>query len=199
MAKKRKTIEEVFAGGVMAMMTHINAEKVAQLFTEEEANDFDAYFIANHAEREISYSLNYWAEKSQVDSYLSAMLTRFFPNWLKIKNALEAEYEIFDNSGKTRTISETREEKGTNEDSEKTQENANAFDGEGASDTQGSERSGNAVHDIATTLERTETTKGDDGNAKQYIVSAEVQLRNRFVFFENVANDIAQDACAVVY
>lgn len=196
----RKTIEEVLAGGVMAQMNHINAEKVSQLFeSEQEIADFDTYFMGLYAERKISYQLNYYSQKSQLDLFLSSVLTRFFPSWLKIKNSLTAEYDVLKSSDSTKTITETRNEKGTNTDSETTQENANAFDSVTPSDTQGSERAGQSARDITTTFDRTETSSGESGTPKASLIEKEIYMRLRQRFFDIVATDIASDCCSVIY
>lgn len=201
MSKKRKTIEEVFEGGIMSMMAHVNADKVSQLFpSENDIADFDVYFMGGQAEREVSYSLNYYAEKSQVDAYLSAMLTRFFPNWLKIKNALEAEYNLLWTGGGDVTETETRHEAGTNKNNATIQNQLNAFNGDEASDTDNQSRADDGEHDITTTLERSTQRKENSVTYTQAeVVEKELRLRMKHRFFDIVSNDIAQDACAIVY
>lgn len=197
---ERKRISDVLSDGVMSMMNSINAEKVSQLFeTEQDIKDFDALFMSSFADRRISYNLNYYYEKSQVSTFLSAILSRSFDGWLRIKTTLAAEYDATNPSDRTRTITETRNEKGTNSDTETTQENSNAFDGDEPSNTNGSERNGESERDITTTYERTESESGDSGYAKSSLVEQEVNMRKRQRFYDIVAIDLAEMCCAVIY
>lgn len=198
---ERVIIEEVFPNGVMSMMKHISAEKVAQLFaTDDDIDAFDAFFMEANGGRTISYGLKYYSSRNQTDTFLTSVLWRYFPNWLRIKEALDAEYDLLWTGGGDSKTTETRHEAGTNKGSASVQNQLNAFNGDTASDTDNQSRSDEGEHDVTTTVERAVERKENSVTYTQAeVVEKELALRMRHRFFDVVANDIANSACAVIY
>lgn len=198
---ERKTIEEVLAGGIMAQMNHLNSEKVGQLFaSDSDISDFDAYFMGSASARQVSYSLGYYADKSQVDVFLSSVLSRYFPNWLREKEALEAEYDLLWTGGGDSTTTETRHEEGTNKGTSEIQNQLNAFNGTDASDTDNQNREDNGEHDITTTVERSVLRKENSVTYTQAeVIEKELNLRMKYRFFDIVCNDLTVECCASVF
>lgn len=194
----RKTIAEVLPNGVLAVMSETKPDLVNSLFSEEQARDFDFGFLGLQGARYVSCLLD-GKEEQEVKLACQYVLNKYYDSWAREKSALEAEYDVLENSGSVKTITETTTEKGVNTDTEKTQENMNAFDGQESSDTQGSERSGNREHDITKTFDRTEKTTGDKGVTKQSLIVSEMALRIKYKFFDIVTQDITRELCALVY
>lgn len=200
---KKQTIDEVFPNGVMSEMIHINAGKVQQLFPSEgDIADFDNWFLSKNAEREISRPCKYWLSKSanDLENFLGAILSSYFPSWLREKEALEAEYDLLWTGGGDSKTTETRHEQGTNKGTANVQNQLNAFNGEEASDTDNQSREDNGEHDVTTTVERAVERKENSVSYTQAeVVEKELNLRMKYRFYDIVSIDIANELCAVIY
>lgn len=197
---KRMKIEEVFPNGVISEMLHLNAEKVNSLFpTEQDIADFDTYYISHNADLPICVSLELSVKKGKTDAYLSSILARYYDSWKREKEALEAEYNPLYNGGSKGKVTETREEKGTDTDTERTQDTTNGFDG-GAVETDASERNGNGEHERTVTLERiTEREEASVSVTKSDIISREIDMRARWQFYGFVCASLNRELVADIY
>lgn len=197
----RKTISEILPEGIIFVMNHINAERVSQLFANEtEIADFDLDFLGKHGERNASHYLLYCAENNKIDGMASAILSRFFNSWLRVKQTLESEYDYLKPAGVTSTITEKKDENRNEENSDNTQKALNAFNSDVASDTERETKSGNLVETIGYAKTTTRETKQNYGQwTGSELTKQEIEFRNKIKFFEIVSNDIAQEICAGVY
>lgn len=198
---KRLTIDEVLAGGVISQMAHIDAAKVAALFpTESDVRAFDTYFLGNNGEREISYSLGYYAEKSQVDAYLSAVLAKYFNSWQRVRSALETEYDVLENGESSETYTETRSESGETNSAVNDVESVNAFDSSTPSESESNAKTENGGHSLNSTVERTITRTASGVNiTNAEKIRKEITLRNEYNFFHVIEKDLQREICADVY
>lgn len=185
----------------MSIMAHVNADKVATLFPDENAiSDFDTKFLADLAEVAISYQLNRAIVANGVDAFMGAVLSMYYDSWLRIKDALEAEYDLLWTGGGDNTTTETRHEQGTNKDSENVQNQLNAFNGADASDTDNQNREGEGEHDVTTTIERKVERKENSVTYTQAeVIEKELNLRMKYRFFDIVEQDLRRELCAEIY
>lgn len=195
------TIEQAIPEGAMSIMAHVNADKVATLFPDENAiSDFDTKFLADLAEATISYQLNRAIVANGVDAFMGAVLSMYYDSWLRIKDALEAEYDLLWTGGGDNTTTETRHEQGTNKDSENVQNQLNAFNGADASDTDNQNREGEGEHDVTTTIERKVERKENSVTYTQAeVIEKELNLRMKYRFFDIVEQDLRRELCAEIY
>ncbi len=194
-------IDEMFPNGVMSQMNHINSEKVSQLFpSESDITDFDNFFLSKNYDREVSNVCVYFSEKSKLDAFLSGILTADFPNWLREKQALEAEYDVLFPRQENFTTSETRNINKKDERSGSEQNKVNAFDSEVASDTTSIDTNGNATSESTSTFEKTSKRNESSVSVSQSeLITRELRMRAKNKFFEIVSLDIANEVCAVIY
>lgn len=196
----RKTVEEILPNGVMSVMQTVDAVKVGSLFTAEEVESFDALFMSYHGERGASFALSRADELGKVNDLLSAVLNKYYESWTREKNALELEYDVLDTKGGKRTITETRNETGTDGESESVQNSMNAFDGATPSDTDKTARNKDGEHITDTTTKRTENYAGNGAGLTQAeVIRKEVGLRASHNFFDLVGEDISREIAAAVY
>ena len=199
---KNMTINNAFPEGVIALMSHINAEKVATLFPDENAiTDFDFSFQCDHGERKISHSLSCALLKPNgVDNLLSGVLAKYYNSWLREKEALEAEYDLLWTGGGDVKYTETRHETGSEENADTLQNSMNAFNGDEDSKTDKADRNGSGSHEISETIERsTERKENSATYAKGELVEKELNLRVKYHFYDIVSDDIARELCCGVY
>lgn len=198
---KRQTIDEILTGGVISQMAHVDAVKVTELFpTESDIQAFDTYFMGNNGNREISYSLGYYVEKSQVDSFLSAVLAKYFNSWQRVRSALETEYDVLENGESSETYTETRSESGETNNAVNDSESVNAFNSSTPSESESSAKTENGGHSLNSTVERTITRTASGVNiTNAEKIRKEVRLRNEYNFFYVVEKDLQREFCADVY
>lgn len=197
----KMTIEQAFSDGIIAVMKQVDETRVTTLFADDkDIDDFDFNFFADYGECELSHRAHYGIRGRDSSVVLGGVLYQYYESWKRIKEALEAEYDLLWTGGGETTHTETRHEAGTNASKDALQNALNAFNGETESNTDSAKRDTNGEHNINETIERKTVSKQNSVSFTQAeVVEKELNLRMRMRFYDIVANDIAKEICARVY
>lgn len=182
---------ECFTGnGIFQIFKTAFPSQFAELFTETAVSDLDNYTALKYGDRICINSITPETAETAVKSVVAIHLE----NWVKLKNAVSAEYDATINTAEQRTKTGTIERQNTGNETtlnaEKFYNDTDFTDNERT----GTQNTANAkeIYDV------TETFSGSGGNISEN-VRKEINLRREFNLLVYISQEIVNEITLKIY